>query len=265
MNELVVQGILSRLKSADRQAAWRDFLEIFSEDLLRAIRAYANDADQVSDCYVFICEKLSEREHRRLLSFVYDGRAQFQTWLNSVVCNLCVDWLRTAHGRVRPYRMVEGLTDLDKAVFKHRFAANLPLGECLNTLREEFHDLSFEGLNSSIRRIAAMLTSRQRSLLATQAARDVSSRVVGADTANMELVDSEPGPASNAAEDEEKHQLQIALNQVSSDDQLLLRLRFEQDLTLGEIARLVGLRDPFRAKRALQAALHRLKIKLSQL
>jgi transcriptional regulator with XRE-family HTH domain len=35
---------------------------------------------------------------------------------------------------------------------------------------------------------------------------------------------------------------------------LLLRLRYEQDLTLEEVARLVGLGDPYRAHREIQAA-----------
>ena len=36
---------------------------------------------------------------------------------------------------------------------------------------------------------------------------------------------------------------------------LLLQLRYQQDLTLTEVAQLIGLSDPFKAKRQIDAAL----------
>jgi RNA polymerase sigma factor (sigma-70 family) len=48
--------------------------------------------------------------------------------------------------------------------------------------------------------------------------------------------------------------IQEALQRLAPRQRLLLRLRYEQDLTLEEVARLVGLGDPYRAHREIQAA-----------
>jgi DNA-directed RNA polymerase specialized sigma24 family protein len=64
-----------------------------------------------------------------------------------------------------------------------------------------------------------------------------------------------PGPDELAAELQEQRQLQDALSKLPAEQRLLLRLRYEQNLTLTEVARLTGQPDPFRANRRIQAAL----------
>jgi DNA-directed RNA polymerase specialized sigma24 family protein len=45
------------------------------------------------------------------------------------------------------------------------------------------------------------------------------------------------------------------LSKLPAEQRLLLRLRYEQDLTLAEVARLTGQSDLFRANRKIQVAL----------
>jgi DNA-directed RNA polymerase specialized sigma24 family protein len=70
-----------------------------------------------------------------------------------------------------------------------------------------------------------------------------------------QLVAPGPGPDEVTAELQEQQQLEAALAQLPAGQRLLLRLRFEQGLTLAEVARLTGQPDPFRANRQVQAAL----------
>jgi RNA polymerase sigma factor (sigma-70 family) len=63
-----------------------------------------------------------------------------------------------------------------------------------------------------------------------------------------------PGPDDLAAEEQERQRLLAALVQLPAGQRLLLRLRYEQGLTLAEVARLTGQPDPFRANRQIQAA-----------
>ena len=55
--------------------------------------------------------------------------------------------------------------------------------------------------------------------------------------------------------DEDRQRLEAALARLSARDRLLIRLRYQQNLTLKEVARLARLGDPFRARRRIQAAL----------
>ncbi len=53
--------------------------------------------------------------------------------------------------------------------------------------------------------------------------------------------------------------LQQALSSMDADQRLLIQLRYQEGLTLREIARLLGYEDPFRARRAIEKALRALR------
>jgi RNA polymerase sigma factor (sigma-70 family) len=75
------------------------------------------------------------------------------------------------------------------------------------------------------------------------------------DDDSMQLEDASAGPEEVAQDEQQQERLAAALAQLPPPQRLLLRLRYEQDLTLAEVARLTGLHDPFRANRQIQAAL----------
>jgi len=52
--------------------------------------------------------------------------------------------------------------------------------------------------------------------------------------------------------------LRQALARLTPHQRLLIKLRYQQDLSLKEVARLTRLGDPFRARRHIQAALDQL-------
>ena len=58
-----------------------------------------------------------------------------------------------------------------------------------------------------------------------------------------------------AAEQQEQRQLMDAMARLPAEQRLLLRLRYEQNLTLAEVARLTRQPDPFRTNRQIQSAL----------
>ena len=67
-----------------------------------------------------------------------------------------------------------------------------------------------------------------------------------------------PGPEKSASLLQNQARLQQALTSLSSHQRLLIKLRYQQDLSLKEVARLTRLGDPFRARRHIQAALDQL-------
>jgi RNA polymerase sigma factor (sigma-70 family) len=73
------------------------------------------------------------------------------------------------------------------------------------------------------------------------------------------LRDPQPDPEVQAASSERSAALSAAIGQLEPSDRLLLRMRFEQDLTLDQVARLVGLKDAQTVDRRLRQILERLR------
>ena len=81
-------------------------------------------------------------------------------------------------------------------------------------------------------------------------------QLTGDDLAEDDVEDRRiAGPEEVAQDEQQQERLAAALAQLPPAQRLLLRLRYEQELTLAEVARLTGLHDPFRANRQIQAAL----------
>jgi RNA polymerase sigma factor (sigma-70 family) len=70
-----------------------------------------------------------------------------------------------------------------------------------------------------------------------------------------QLEDPDAGPEALTLRAQQRDRLEAALLHLPPQQRLLLRLRFEQDLTLAEVARLTRQPDPFRVNRQIQAAL----------
>ena len=69
MNKQFDESFLERLRSRDRHDAWVEFLENYSALIFQVSRYFESDLDRASDCFQFVCQKLSENRFRRLLSF----------------------------------------------------------------------------------------------------------------------------------------------------------------------------------------------------
>lgn len=189
-----VERLLGDLVSVGHEAAWSQFLELYSPVIFRVVRLFEYDADHVGDCFLFVCEKLSYGGFRRLRSFRLDGPARFSTWLAAVVRNLCLDWRRQKFGRQHTFESMEQLSE--------------PAGF------------------------------------------------------DWEIPDGAPGPEALAIRNRQREALSRALGGLPAQSRLLVRLRFERDLTLAQVARLTGLKDAQTADRRLREVLEDLRDRL---
>ena len=252
-----VTDLLQRLSSPAADAAWSDFLALYSPLIMRVVRRFESDGGRAADCYVDVCASLSDERFRRLRSFRADGTARFDTWLKTVVSNLCVDWRRRQHGRFRPVRALQGLPDLERRVFHCMYAKGMPRAECLHVLQARFPDLTDLQLSEINARLFSLLTPGQRWQAGVRAAPRVSlDASLAPDEGPPELQVAEPGPGpdGHAEADEERRLVAAAMQRLPSRQRLLLRMRYEQNLSLAEIARLTGLPDTNRVYRELEAA-----------
>lgn len=74
--------------------------------------------------------------------------------------------------------------------------------------------------------------------------------------------DPGPGPEALAARREQRRLLLQALSRLSSPERLLVRLRFEQGLSLDQVSRVTGLENAQQADRRLREVLRRLREEL---
>ena len=246
-----MRALIARLGSDE--TAWSEFLETYAPRILQVIRLCERDADAVSDAFLWVCERLVERQCSRLRRFDPDGTARFTTWLGVVVHNLCRDWRRAVTGRRRIGELVARMTTLDRAVFGAVVERGLPIDRAAIALRQSFPGVSESAVQAAgdrvHERIAAALARRGPNIALT----------LDDPTQAIEPADEMPNPETAILHHEDRRSLARALKQLGGADRVLLRLRYQADLTLAEVAQASGLKDAQTADRRIRHALARLR------
>jgi RNA polymerase sigma factor (sigma-70 family) len=258
MSDGTVTDLLERLSSGRVDAAWSEFVARYTPLIQHVIRQHGAVDGLADECFHHVCGALSDERCRRLRSFRPDGPAQFRSWLVAVVANLCVDWRRKEQGRCRVPRSVAQLPELEQQVYRCIYLRRMSRAQCTAELAPRHAGLNEATVAAINARLFALLTPQQRWQLSV---RNQPSQPIAYGTEPAEgdpafrVATDGPGPDELAADLQVQQQLQEALSRLPADLRLLLRLRYTQNLTLAEVARLTGQSDPFRANRRIQAAL----------
>jgi RNA polymerase sigma factor (sigma-70 family) len=261
MSEAPIDEILKQLCSRDSHAGWTLFLDENAPLILQVIRHFETDSDTASDCFQFVCERLCERRFRRLRKFKPEGAAKFSTWLSAVVRNLCLDWRRKQFGRHRAFRSIDRLSDLERQIFRLVHERGATEHDAFLTLATKFPGLTSEMVSEAIARVNQTLTTNQSWILRARTSRSLSGDETQPEPA--QLPDTTPSPETLAIIKERNAMLQRSLRRLPAKDRLLIRLRFEEDLTLEQIAKLLGLGNAQRADRQIKQILSNLRLELS--
>ena len=243
--------LIAALDSADRESAWQRFLDRYAGHIWHVIRQSTDDPEQCNDCFLHVCENLCAHRYRRLRRYRPEGSASFRSWLGVVVANLCIDWQRSRLGRPRAYSSILRLDPLAQRVFHFRFLKGLDTGSCLAALQGEFPGLDEPRLANAVSRVNTELTPRQHWQLSVMRGRSLPDEA----DALSGLPAPGPDPEGQASRNEEHARINAALAQLPARQRQLLVMRYQQELSFREIARLARLGDPFRARRQVQAAL----------
>ena len=268
MPQTPIEDILRALGTAEPEEAWTQFLADYASQMYQVVRHFEPDADRASDCFQFVCEQLASDRSRRLRKFKGEGPATFSTWLRAVVRNLCIDWHRREFGRYRTFRSIARLSFFDREVFRLLYERGLSSEESLAELTLAFPDVTAERLAQSRDRIESELTTGQRWLLSTRASTaSLDADAEGASNQPLDLIaelrDPRPDPEAQLVNVERQRSLKRALGKLSPQERLLILLRFDQELTLQQVAKLLGLGNAQRADRQLKEILVRLRKEIS--
>lgn len=253
-----IASMLSALSSTERGTAWCAFLERYSGLIYHVVRRFDADPDRGGNCFLFVCEQLAGNDFRRLRKFELEGRATFSTWLCAVVRNLCLDWHRKEYGRHRVFGSVARRGATDQLLFELVFRRGLSAAEAREELSRRTVELSFTEIEERIRELRGCLTSRQLWLLSSgKAVLESIDNEEGRFT--TEPADPSPDPEAVATLRETNQQVSDAVASLTDSDRLLVRLRYQEGLTLQQVARLVGLKDAQTADRRLRDIIDRLR------
>jgi len=254
-----IASMLSAVASSERQSAWCAFLERYSGLIYHVVRSFERDPDRSGNCFLFVCEQLSDKNFRRLRKFEVGGRAAFSTWLCAVVRNLCLDWHRKEHGRHRVFGSLSRRGTTDQVLFELVFRRGSSADEAREELSRRGIELSFAVLEERICDLRRCLSSRQLWLVSSGKAmvESIDSEEEGSYV--IEPADPAPDPEALTALRETDQHVSAALASLNDSDRLLVRLRYQEGLTLQQVARLVGLKDAQTADRRLRDIIDHLR------
>jgi RNA polymerase sigma factor (sigma-70 family) len=254
-----IASMLSALSSAERQLVWCAFLDRYSGLIYHVVRSFDQDPDRSGNCFLFVCEQLSAKDFRRLRKFDLVGRASFSTWLCAVARNLCLDWHRKEHGRYRVLGSVARRSAADQLLFELVFRRGFSVEEAREELSRRSFDLSFAAVEERISDLRRCMSSRQLWLLSSGKTVPDSIDSGEEGTYVAEPADPAPDPEALVALRETHEQVSAALGSLTDSDRLLVRLRYQEGLTLQQVARLVGLKDAQTADRRLRDIIDHLR------
>jgi RNA polymerase sigma factor (sigma-70 family) len=262
LHDRAIAPILRGLRSPNAGDAWVEFLGLYGPVLYHTALAHTANEDAAADCYVYICERLADNRFKRLLKFDPEGNASFPTWLRVVARNLCFDWHRIHSGRRRPFKALGDLSPLELEIFKLRFAQGVSQDETVQRVIKAFPAVATEEILAIEGRLHGSLNGRQHWILSTRRQDQLSAVAIAAEEAELkvlEVADPKPNQETIFLTAEQQAQLRTLVASLPSEERFLLQLRFEQDLSLDEVARLCGLGDGQRVHRRITAVLKKLR------
>ena len=260
--DCAIASVLQGLRSPDAGDAWVEFLGRYGPLLYHTALVHTANEDAAADCYVYICERLADNRFKRLLKFHSDGNASFATWLRVVARNLCFDWHRRYSGRHRPFKALGDLSPLELEIYKLRFAQGASQDETIQRVTKAFPRVAADEVFAIEERLHRSLNARQRWILSTRRQAQLSAVAIAAEEAEpetLEVADPQPNQEMVFLTTEQQAHLRTLVASLPTEERLLLQLRFEQDLSLDEVARLSGLGDGQRAHRRIAALLKKLR------
>jgi RNA polymerase sigma factor (sigma-70 family) len=246
-------------------AHWQRFVERFSGLIYSVIRRklFAESEDEVRNVFVDVLHELYNGKLGE-----YKGRAELSTWLIVVARGKALDYLRARDGRRSLPAAYDGMTPLQQEVFRLYHTEGLPLELVIESLARSGHHVGIEEVAETVFEIEEQVDRHYlRRLESNARARSlgvVSGRLLDF-LAEMRLRgdsgdDTRPDRVLAARERETlMEEVRSLVEQLSEEEQEVLRLRYSEERTAREIADELGLGSQRRVYTILDRAVRKLR------
>lgn len=244
--------------------AWDLFIDRYADVILSCLDDLGFDHDQAMDRFVYVCEKLTEADYRRMRTIRFAGReGSLAPWVRTVVKNLSISWAWSVDGRKRLFRSIAELPEREQRVFELYFWHGLPPSEVHQRLRHERQDdVSYVEVLDALDSVFAHLSATQRWRLLSRLAAARAALSIDDPHPETGLVldpeDAEADPERDLMERERRRLVASALEGLAPRDRLILQLRYEDALSLAEVAEIVSL-SLSTVKSSIRASLDQLR------
>lgn len=231
-------GALIRKFRDDPETGYKELLDRYTPAILRMTRRFMRDPDEVMEVYTAICERLRAHDFRALRGFRVDK--EILPWLSVVVANASRDRLRKNRATSVPKSVLSKLDPFEELVFKYYYWKRIPHEDIAEIIKHnDGHACTPLDVMRAIGKINDLLSINKRwhLLVALNANRPAVSieelREAGVYPAYTEPADDIDESVRNR---DRIDRLNRALEELDSEDQLLVLLRFEHGMKAPQIA-----------------------------
>ena len=256
---------LLALFGTEPERAWDLFIDRYAALVLSTLRHLGFDHDEAMDRFVYICEKLCEQGFRRLRTIRYAGRrGELTPWVRTVVKHLSVSWAWSVDGRRRLFKSIAELPARERRVFELYFWNGLAPSEVHERMRaEEQSDIRLVEVLDALEVVFGHLSENQTWRLMSQLMRNRQAVPIAGKGPEVrsafEPPDVEADPEEALLQRERSETVAGALAELPPRERLIVQLRFEEALTLGEVAEITSL-SLSAVKSSLRTSLGRLRV-----
>lgn len=212
--------------SMDMQQQFLSNLRLIEKIVAGLCRRHALFGDLADDFGSWVKEKLIEDDYRVLRSF--EGRSSFSTFIVVVITNLLRDYNVRRWGRWRASAEAKRLGELAVQLESLLYRDGCSLTEASAVLQSRCEGVS----------------QRELAELATRVPARVKRREIGDDALHV-LEHGDPDPHMALEQEQSRStivaQIEAALAAMPAEDQLIMRLRFWDGMTVADIARTLQL------------------------
>jgi len=238
-------ALFERFK-ADPERGYQELLDQYTPVILRMIRRFVRDADEVMETYTAICERLRANDYAALRRF--RDNSALTPWLSVVVANACRDRFRKYRTVSAPESVLCQLGDRERLVFRYYFQDRMTQSDIAILLQSRHRiECTEYDVIRDLQRIDQLLSVAKRwHLLAAIRANLPALALDDMSDGSLEHNDLAVYPESMIDGPDEVllDRLNEAVKTLDPDDQLLLLMRFEQEMRANDIARAMQYENP---------------------
>jgi DNA-directed RNA polymerase specialized sigma24 family protein len=232
----------------NREELWKEFLRRYTKLVLKIIWQFEKDKDRVMDKYLWICTKLAAGNFFILRKFddeIKNKAPKFTTWLVAVVRNLCVDEHRSTFGRKRLPKALLKLSETDRKIFELYFWKSYSIDEI-----ENYMSLQRELINGALERIEESLKSSRESIYMNNK-----------NTELISLDDVSLISENNSIDISDDLEVLTGqwISKLPEEEKIIVRLKFWEDLSAKDIAKILGYDNEQKIYAVLRNALKSLR------